>query len=284
MNMDNSNNNAVYDAVDLAKRIFDAIVPNKDSIVTTISKSKEKMFLAPDNIGTQVFGYFYDQVPDLLEEVMLAKEKWYWFAGKNKAPNYERIKSEALRKDKNGYKVPNVITKYAWEHGYLPKDEEVDLWLVKDRDAYTVTFLTTRRKLSRFINKYTNTVPVFDEKRGELFFLHQPPVIFEGSVRILTVKLLLDNLNSIVSLQELYDIPRPKVQNQEIVGHERKQSYEKYGKKEKPNDAVDDVCHKIREIIGKDVVLKETLRILHEKNVGYGLFVDNRSLLAYLST
>lgn len=198
-------NNVVQNSIQLAVSIFSNLPPQKTWAIVNIGKSSNLSFYFTKypNIST-VYGYKYDYVPCFLENegVIEAKVPHRWFTEitESEIPNNDSITRVAhLKGYLNHLESTNFYSRYSQTQ---PKN---------NFGPYTVggqfSILVNVRKMYDFCEKYLDTpdrIPKFNEATKCLEFLGES-LLFIGKAEQNSLKLLLSNLNSIVSKQDFFE-------------------------------------------------------------------------------
>ncbi len=207
--MENKNTNGlVRDAVKIASNIYDSLTPYEDWVIVNICKSHNWSFTYPDcpEIPTG-FGYIYDKVPDILEKDGVIEAKTNkWFIGLTTKP-YSSENPKNLP-------IYDTISIVARAKKYFNKETRAEYY--KKYDTSTNTYegpkvagqysaLINVKKLIKFIRWYGNQSPRFNSVTGELSYLGYS-LKFSGLDKINAVKLLVDNIGSIVRYKDFYEI------------------------------------------------------------------------------
>lgn len=256
-------NGLVNDAVRLCTVIWDSLLPTSQWAVVNIAKSKNALFTYPtkyQEIPTS-FGYTYDRVPQYLSECgvieALGVSRWFMFFSKGISE-----------------KTTDLITNVARAKKYISEDQSASYYhtLSDYKQRYGPTepgqyaILINVSKMSNFIRRSLTTIPQFSEDSGILSFLGKV-IRFDGEVEKKSVRLLVDNIGSIVTKEEFYSIPRGAKNYKAIVE----------SKKGSLHDSLEKMFNKIKSKFYEDKDLKNAL-IFVQKD-GFGIFVNQRSLL-----
>lgn len=261
-------NKVIQDAVRLAINILDSLLPSDSWLMVNIVKNKKEQLNFNDfpDIPT-TFGYTYDQVVLLLvkEEVIEELNPNSWFI---------RIT------DKNSYYAHNIspyidqldpLGMQAWHKGYIKEGQLVEYYYSNERQRLGpiisghFSVLINRKSLENFIKKYSNSHPILNEETGEFSFRGEV-VIFHGELEIKSLKLLLDNLNSIVTKKRFYEV-RGK-NDYDLIK-------KKYGVTQL-HDSLEKLFINIRSKIKKNAKLRDTF--IFTQDNGFGIFLNKNSL------
>ncbi|MGI0061327.1 MAG: hypothetical protein ACREBA_02615 [Nitrosotalea sp.] len=111
-------------------------------------------------------------------------------------------------------------------------------------------------------------------------------LIFDGGTIVPTVELLVNHLGSIISMKDLYDIPRQsKIKEQKDEKHISKLTYEEMRRKygvEKPHDTLEKLMKKIQQTIDSSITISNVMRLVYQTGKGYGFIIDDKALADYI--
>jgi len=251
----------INDALLLCRSVLDCLTPNEDWAIINIAKTSNRTFTFPSipEIPTS-FGYTYDNVPKLLIENGVIEEtlpnRWYVSLinrdEKYQLSSWDNItsmlyKNKYINNDKKAYYYYSYS--HSTENRYGPK--------ISGQHAV----LINKQKLLFFTNWYSNQWPKFNNTTGTFEYLGYQ-IKFEGDLIIKTVNLLINNINSIVNKEVLYD----------VRGTGDFQIMKKRGKVTSANDATKKIYESIKKKIKDHEQLKKYLVIASWE--GYGLFIS----------
>lgn len=203
-------NGLVQDALKTANYILNSLTPYDEWVIVNLCKvTNNPAFTYPTypEIPT-IFGYSFDKVPEFFikEGVIEAKTFDKWYSGLTIVPYYGSQKHDGLP-------IYDGITKIARNKEYINKSNRVGYYEKWKRDYVDdgpggvehYSALINVKKLREFVRWYGNQSPKVDIKNGHLYYL-KFVLPFNGDEKIKAVKLLVDNINSIVSYKEFYEI------------------------------------------------------------------------------
>lgn len=256
---------SIRDCLSLVLNIHDSLSPHDSWKVVNIGKSTNSTFSWPSYPSIPwSFGYSYDSVSQILEEegVIEAKIQDAWYIG--------ITKTSASQSD--------PITILARKKGYLKNDESVKYyskWTSEHVDhgptsvGGQFSILVNVQNLIKFYWKYNEQTlpprPTFNETTKNLDFLGES-VHFMGEIEQKSVRLLMENLNSLVSKKEFYEV-RGEV------------GYEETVKKKRPtlvHEPLEKMFTEIKKKIMANKKLKNVL-ILAQQD-GFGMFLNQKTL------
>jgi hypothetical protein len=247
--------------------ILNNISPRDRWIIVNIAQTENQVFSYPSipELPT-CFGYVFDKVPQILEEegVIEAKINGLWF-----------LKISSIKKEYLGKTGKDSITVVARHKGYIKKTEIAEHYIKYDkylkldtgpkaRGQYSVLINVNRLRL--FINWYSGLTPIFNDNNKTLEFLNEK-IQFNGDVNIKSIKLLIDNINSMVSNKDFYEIPRGLTNYNELIKHKGKT---------KVHESLKKIFKEIENKIKSNNILKNVL--IPVQKDGYGIFINNKKL------
>lgn len=260
----------INDSLKLAYQILDNILPNEKWGLINIAQNSEVEYINDDfnQLPTQL-KYDFDLTPSFIQKEGVVEEKipYKWYSGiyiKAKGETTEDPINNRAREVK--YITEKQIIRYYGDpldqYRHIPRLAN-NLPRVKGQ----FTILVNRQKLTNFINYYSNLGPRFDEETGELQFLGEV-VQFKGEVEIKDVALLVNNLNSIVSKKDFYQVRVNSDYDKDVDRHS----------KTSVNDMSEKVFDTIKSKIKNNPTLKNALVIVQQD--GFGMFVNQKVIIS----
>lgn len=248
-------NDAIADAVALAKTILSDSSLEEKYIVCTIAQADNSIFPTPDRETPSAYGYRANGVPMLLQKkgVIEQSVQHYWFAGIDKWNERSKYKAH-----------PEKMNLYAHERGYIKKDQEIRYHIVNDPMYDVFTILTTPQKLQSFVNFFENRIPVFDKDSGNFVFLGET-IKISGEKERSCLDYLVNNVNCIVAKEEIHA-------KQKKTGEK---SYEE-SKRQYGESSTHEPLEKLFQAVKKKVVANPKLKhaLIFVQQDGFGLFVN----------
>lgn len=262
------NNSLVNDAVSFCQLIYEGTSPNHKWRAVSIAKNINRIFSYQQipEIPTG-YGYFYDEVPKyLLEEgVIETMLPSRWVTGVSQNPP--------------GIKTGDLVTATAIAKGYIDKNQIFKYYVKYDRDHRVAgygpilpgqfTALINIEALLKFIVTATSNsqgqIPTFDPLTGELIFMGEKITIV-GPVEIKSMNLLIQNINSIVSKANLYEV-REKVNYQQAIENKNATRI---------NDIIEKIFKALRTKVKSNPKLNDILIFVQSE--GFGIFIDRNQL------
>ncbi len=247
--------NVEYDAYLVAQNIFQSILRGDKYTIANIAKSDIKTFNYPSIKEIPwSFGYSYDNVPRLLSEngVIVEKIENRWFTKRTSCTTKDAKHDQ--------------ITNRAIQLTYFEPDETANYYIKYNRDYWDFgpqpgglyACLVDVKRLVDFINWFNFYLPKFDIKNGILNFLGSS-VKFEGEYQLKAADLLIKNLNSRVTNEDFYNLPRD-LKNFKGTAPQKEASKKLF--------------KEIREKIELNSFLANGLVCIQRK--GFGIFIDNQ--------
>ena len=253
--------------------IYNSLSPRDTWKIVNIGKSNNQVFNWPSYPSIPwSYGYTYDSVPQILEEdgVIEAKVANSWFMGVE-----------------NGTKqFLDAITIAARQKKYITDDEIVNFYCKyshsrksNDRGPTSVggqySILVNIQKLIAFYQKYnqeaTPPKPIFNEKVRTLDFLGEK-ILFKGKIEQKSVKILVDNMNSMVSKKDFFDVRGEGKYEVEV---------KKFGSTP-AHEPIEKVFKEIKSKITSNDKLKKVLILAQQE--GFGMFIDQKAVVALQKT
>lgn len=261
-------NKVIKDAVRLATNILNSLLPSDSWAIVNIVKDERDHLLFNDfpDIPT-TFGYIYDQVITLLTEEGIIEESnpGSWFIGITDTDSYYAHHILPYIEQLDGLGME------ARSKGYLTEKQLVEYYYSNDRQKlgpvisghYSV--LINRNRLDKFIKKFSNLLPNINEETGEFSFRGEV-VLFKGELEIKSLKLLLNNLNSLVSKKEFY-LVRGKNDYEQIK--------DRYGVTQL-HDSLEKMFNVIKKRLKQNSKLKDVFVFTQDN--GFGIFINEKAL------
>ena len=252
-------NDLLYqDAVRLCSNIFRTTPTSaKFAIVNIVRSDKDFLEFGEYPEIPQSFGYGHDEAIHLLEEhgvvEAYASDRWFRdIISIHEDDDYWEEYEIHLN-------APDWICQVAERKKYIGTLEGVRYCRGPNVPGH-FCILANVHSLEKFVQIYSGMKPIFDEKTGEFRYKGQR-VRFSGEIEQKTVKLLIDNVGSIVTNKELY----------ELRGHTNYLYYEENKKLTPIHDVIEKCVGKIKKRILSNRIMKKDL--FFQQNKGHGLFV-----------
>lgn len=252
------------DAVNLTSNILKSLLPNQEWEIVNIALGKVDTFILNDYPTIPVsFGYKYDKTPLLLEQhgVIEGKNPGWWYVGiKDRNSQWDRTRPQDVTLDdsieeaahKNKYISDNQVLEYY----YSPEEN------IGPRTHGQMAVLVNRKKLEDFISWHSGDTPIFDINTGYFKFKGER-VLVSGELNGERLKMLVDNIDKVVSKKEFYEVGGAK-------------DYQTYKSNRRIGQLHDTLKKGFEEIEKKIVVnpkFKESLEF--RQRGGFGIFIKN---------
>jgi hypothetical protein len=275
----NMEENVTQDALKLAKNIQKSLPPDENKalvVVNILVDSRDEFSLDEYPSIFQSFGYRYDKTPDFLEKngVIEAKNEGKWYVDivdtndvwvKRILPETRLVDPIALTALKKKYIKDDQIPKYYYEATYWG-DAMTNVYSWGPKKHGQMAILINRKKLEDFINWFSGLKPKFNEGTGLFEFLGETAQI-DGKIEKKSFQLLLDNINSIVTKKEFYEV-------------RGKKDYEAIYKGTgilNTHDALEKIFTKLREKIESNPKFRQAIKFVQKD--GFGIFINEKVLL-----
>ncbi len=254
-------NDAVKNAILLGKKMLSTVSPRDEYIVVNIGKSNNLIFTYPSiNDIPSSFGYFYDKVPQILEEegVILAKKKNRWYINqviqlwKNENP-------DSL--DKVGQEIKLINPGEGFAYYKCRQTSSTRGSSIGPELAGQFAVIIDVKNLRFFLNKYTWSAPYFNIKSGVFKFLGEE-MSFSGEKDKKRLDILVNNINCLISKQKFYETTDEKYE----IHKQRKSVIQIH-------DTLRKGFEKIKNNLIKNEKFKKSL-VFNSEN-GFGIFVNN---------
>lgn len=254
------------DAVNLCNRIYDTMLPTEKWAVINIAISNNSTFTYPLISSIPLsFGYTYEKVPLLLKQFgaieFLLSNRWF---------QNIRLANEQLRSLKENNKI---LTAFLLAKGYINKNQEADLYLNRfEKNKFgpiakgQYVAVINRYNMINFVHFYSGQYPVFNIKTGNLFFLNET-IQIDGDLQRKSFKYLIDNINSLVSKKEFYEIESSNNYEAEVKIISQSSTSDKLKKR----------LEAIEKKVNQNTVLSHALVFKYSKD-GIGIFINQRAL------
>jgi len=264
-------NDVIQDAKNLAEKILKSLDPDEKWVIVNIASDKFGNDIVLDNNYSSIpetFGYIHDKTPGFLERHRVIEGKtvgwWYvgvaWIKG-----HWGNVRPDDLGIDDN-------ITDIAQKKGYISKDKIIKYYYVPTDDIGPqldggMAILVNKQKLKKFLVLCGSLKVNFNEVEQSLEFLGEN-VPFEGKLEAERVKLLIDNINKVVTSDDFikvqYKFPKSNVIDSDIEENSRK------------------MFKRIRNKIKRNEVLKNALTLKESK--GYCMKIEEEFVETFLSS
>lgn len=256
------------DALELAQKILDSLlIQDKWTIVNILIDDRDAILIKNYHLIPPSFGYKYVSTITLLEEngVVEGKTNNWWYVGSVKSNSY------IWNTFPQEIQLDDHISEVARKKGYINKDESVRYYYDVSKgdvgpqlhEQYAI--LVNREKLEDFINYFKELKPRFNLDTGILEFMGES-VQIDGKINRKSFNLLFDNLNSIVTKKEFYEV-REK-QDYDII-------YKQPGIT-KLHDVLKKVFLELKEKVESYPKLKHAIKFVQKD--GFGIFIDEKAL------